>query len=354
MSSSRKCPQCELVNWSDVAQCARCAYPLTADGTREGAYTPGDLGAATQAREAYARGPAQAEFAPQSFAPGEAAMMGGMTTPFVGTFDRDPFAHESDVAPRVAPFTSVGTGLNQAWVIYAQNFTLIAKLVLFAAIPFALGQAALVSRIHDSGGSLPAYGLNILIFLFVRWSLIPPAVIYAVTKKWHTGVAPGIGESYQWAAGRWTRLMSVLLVSGLLTLLGFLLLIVPGIILSVMFALVVPITLFEALGVSDVLKRSADLTKGVRGAIFGAIFLISLFASIGGGIVGAMFVGVAMFAGPTVMLLANATNTVISEVLNQLAVILALTIYLGRLSPGEQAHAINSLAGTGPQPDATR
>ncbi len=350
--SSRKCPNCQLVNWSDAAQCARCEYPLTEMSTAAGAYTPGDLAAAQQSSGAQSRGPAQYADAPQSFAPGDSAA--GMTNSAGGAFGGDLFAHELDVAPRVAPFTGVGAGLNQAWSIYMQNFALIAKLVLFAAIPFALGQAALVYRIQDHGGSLTAYALNIIIFLFVRWSLIPPAVIYAVTKKWSTGVAPGIGESYQWAAGRWTRVMGVLLASGTLTLLGMLLLIVPGIILSIMFALVLPIVLFETLGVSDVLKRSAELTKGVRGAIFGAIFLISLFASVGGGIVGAMFVGVAAIAGPTMLVLANATNVVASEVLNQLGVILALTIYLGRLTPGAQAHAINALAGTGPQPDTAR
>ncbi len=345
--SSRKCPNCQLVNWNDVAQCARCAFPLTEDGAATGAYAPGDL-ASQAASGAQQRGPAQYADAPQSFAPGEATAA-DMASASVGAFGGDLFAYELAVAPRVAPFTDVTTGLNQAWAIYRQNFALIAKLVLFAAIPFALGQAALIYGIQDHGGSAPAYALNVLIFLFVRWSLIPPAVIYAVTKKWSTGVAPGIGESYQWAAGRWTRVMSVLLVSGLLTFLGMLLLIVPGIILSVMFALVLPVTLFEpTFGFDDVLRRSEQLTKGVRWPIFWSILLISIFASIGGGIVGAVFVGVAIFAGPTAMVLANATNVIASEVLSQLAVILALTIYLGRLTPGEQAHAINSLAGTGP------
>ncbi len=349
--SSCKCPNCQLVNWSDAAQCVRCAYPLTEMSTAAGAYTPGDLAAAQESSGAQPRGPVQYAAAPQSFAPGEATV-GGMANSSVGTFDGARFAHEFDIAPRVAPFTDVGTGLSQAWAIYTQNFALIAKLVLFAAIPFALGQAALTYRIQGSGGSLPAYALNTIIFLFVRWSLIPPAVIYAVTKKWSTGVAPGIGESYQWAAGRWTRVMSVLLVSGLLTFLGMLLFIIPGFILSVMFALVLPVTLFEpTFGVDGVLRRSEQLTKGVRWPIFWSVILISICASIGGGIVGAVFVGIAAIAGPTMLVLASATNVVAAEVLNQLAVILALTIYLGRLPPDAQAQAINSLPSTGPQAD---
>jgi hypothetical protein len=341
MSTNRKCPNCQLVNWAEAAQCERCGYPLSEEGVASAAYAPSDL--AMQAENGAAQTFEPTTYAPaaQSFAPGEAA---------------DTFAHEAHNAadayaageaehePRVAPFTGVGAGLNQAWTIYTQNFTLVAKLVLFAAIPFALGQAALAYRMRGSG-SIVAFALNTLIFMLVRWSLIPSAVIYAVTRKWTTGTAPGIGESYQWAAGRWGRIMCVLLLSGLLTFGGMILLIVPGIILSVMFSLVVPVALFEpTLKPDRVLGRSAELTKGVRWPIFWSIMLISIFASIGGGIVTAVFAGIAAVV-PGAMVAVNAANVVISEVLSQLGVVLALTIYLGRLTSRAQEQAVSSLAG---------
>ncbi|HEX8180086.1 MAG TPA: hypothetical protein VF525_11130 [Pyrinomonadaceae bacterium] len=334
---NRKCPNCHLVNWADAPQCARCGYPLTEAGATTAAYTASDL--AVQQTGARQRADTAG-----NFAPGAAAD----SAPLVGTAFADQiYTHENEFGPRVAPFTSVGTGLNQAWAIYTQNFTLIAKLVLFAAIPFALGQAALTYRMQSSiQNPLIAIALNALIFMLVRWSLIPSAVIYAVTRKWTTGVAPGISASYQWAAGRWLRVLSVLLVSGLITLLGMLL-IVPGLILSVMYSLVLPVALFEpALGVDRVLGRSAELTKGVRWPIFGAIVLISIFASIGGGVVSAVFVGAAFMLGQGALVLANALNLVVSEVLSQLAVVLALTIYLGRLAATEQTDASYALAGT--------
>lgn len=344
MSSNCKCPNCQLVNWADAAQCIRCGYPLSAEGVAAAAYAPSDLAVQAEGGAAQAFEPTQYAPAAQSFAPGEAADTFAQAQDMPDAYAAGEVEHE----PRVAPFTGVGAGLNQAWTIYTQNFALIAKLVLFAAIPFALGQAALAYRMRGSG-SIVAFALNTLIFMLVRWSLIPSAVIYAVTRKWTTGIAPGIGESYQWAAGRWGRLICVLLISSLLTIGGTLLLIVPGIILSVMFSLVVPVALFEPTLKQDrVLGRSAELTKGVRWPIFWSILLISIFASIGGGIVTAVFAGIAAVV-PGVMVLVNAANVVISEVLSQLGVVLALTIYLGRLTAREQEQALGSLAGTPPQ-----
>jgi hypothetical protein len=354
--NSRKCPNCQLVNWADATQCARCAQPLTDAHATHGAYAPGDLStqpaAASQAaadgwppvgaaNSAAPQSYTPRTYAAQSYAPGEAP------APYAApAFGADSFATESDAPPLVAPFTSMSAGLNQAWVIYSQNFLLIAKLVLFAAIPFALGQAGLMYRFRESDNSMIVFGLNMIIFTLVRWSLIPSAVIYAITRKWSTGVEPSIGESYQWAAGRWLRVLRVLIVSGIITFFGFLLLIVPGVIASIALALIVPVALFEAGGVEHTLRRSATLTKGVRWQIFGAIFLLSLFASIGAGIVSMSFVGASVVLGAGAMVLANAVNTIVSEVLSQIMVVLALTIYLGRLAPAAQAQAVATLAGT--------
>ncbi|HEX8070105.1 MAG TPA: hypothetical protein VF546_09155 [Pyrinomonadaceae bacterium] len=336
---NRKCPNCQLVNWATAQQCARCAYPLTEEHAAADTYAPGDLAAqrAGAARFDEAPPPPGADsYGAQAYAPGEAGD---------GAAGASGHTFAPDDRPLVAPFTSAGVGLNQAWALYSRNFGLIAKLVLFAAVPFALGQSVMMHRLHERGSSTVVYALNVLIFSLVRWSLIPSAVIYAVTRKWGTGVASSVGECYQWAAGRWLRLLRVLVLSGLLTLLGTLLFIVPGMILSVAFALVVPVALFEPGGVEHVLRRSAELTKGVRWRLFGTILLLSLFVSIGGGMVSAVFVGAGVALGAGALVLGNTLSAIVSEVLSQLMVVLALTVYLGRLAPAGQAQAVATIAG---------
>ena len=62
----------------------------------------------------------------------------------------------------------------------------------------------------------------------------------------------------------------------IITFVGLLLLVVPGIIAAVMLWLAIPVAVVERPGVIESLKRSADLTKGYRGSIFGILIVIGI------------------------------------------------------------------------------
>jgi hypothetical protein len=62
-------------------------------------------------------------------------------------------------------------------------------------------------------------------------------------------------------------------------LLGIVML-VPAIYVAIMLALAVPVAAVEGVGVFTALKRSADLSKGSRGTIFGVLFIIGVFENI--------------------------------------------------------------------------
>jgi hypothetical protein len=63
---------------------------------------------------------------------------------------------------------------------------------------------------------------------------------------------------------------------------GFVLLIIPGIILALMWALTIPVAVLEDKGLRDSVNRSAELTKGHRGRIFVIylLFMILFYAVI--------------------------------------------------------------------------
>ncbi|MFL6211979.1 MAG: hypothetical protein ACJ74W_24240 [Pyrinomonadaceae bacterium] len=341
--SNRKCPNCQLVNWGDAEQCKRCAYPLTAEHATDGAYAPGDLGA-------------QQGASGSAYAQGEAPDAGA---PFTG------YAAESP--PYVAPFNDVGTALSQAWQFYTSNFVLIAKLVLFAAIPFALGQAAMAYRLQTAGSWDFSAILNAVVFSIVRWSLIPATVIYAVLQVRRTGHAPGVGESYRWGASRWLRVTLALLLTWLgcmgilvpafilmglgvgarstgfmgLAMLVLVILFIPLIYVSLGFSLVTPVAALEHKWPLDALTRSWQLTKGVRGRIFGALFVTG-FALMVVGIVVGLSVGVAfgLLVSPYI---ASALSQIITEVAGQLMTVTLLVIYLGLLPAGEQRATVDAL-----------
>jgi hypothetical protein len=88
-------------------------------------------------------------------------------------------------------------------------------------------------------------------------------------------------------------MIGLTILSTILTGIGFILLIVPGVIAYIMLSVAVPVLVEERLGVIGSMSRSAELTEGSRWRIFGllAIFLLFYLAA------AALFGGVAYFVG---------------------------------------------------------
>ena len=77
------------------------------------------------------------------------------------------------------------------------------------------------------------------------------------------------------------------LLTGLAIIVGMIVLIVPGVILSIWWAVALPALMREDLGVSEAMERSKDLTEGNRWRVFGLIlvlfmpFILLIFAVTG-------------------------------------------------------------------------
>ena len=71
----------------------------------------------------------------------------------------------------------------------------------------------------------------------------------------------------------WGRLFVAQLSASLLIALGFIALIVPGIVLLVRYALLAPAVVLEGAAPGEARRRSIELTSGIRWQIFGAAFL---------------------------------------------------------------------------------
>ncbi len=80
-------------------------------------------------------------------------------------------------------------------------------------------------------------------------------------------------------------------VGGIFT---YMLLIIPGVIFLLTYFVVLPVIVAEKAGVFESFRRSAELTRGRRGAIFGALFLMSLITGVANIVLGfAIGLGVA-------------------------------------------------------------
>lgn len=74
--------------------------------------------------------------------------------------------------------------------------------------------------------------------------------------------------------------IKVALLSGILVLLGFVALVIPGLVLTTIWWVAIPVAVVERPGTLASLRRSAELTRGVRWRIFG-LFVGYLFVLVG-------------------------------------------------------------------------
>lgn len=159
------------------------------------------------------------------------------------------------------PFQSVGDALGPTFRLYREHFPLVAKIVFAATLPLMPINYVLTGLAEPAGWDTLAAAK--LASVFVN-ALMEGALVYAVVTLLRTGAAPSLAESYGWVVRRWWSLFLCRLLINMLTGVGFVLLVIPGIILSLMFAVAIPAFVIENRGPVAALERSTQLTKGNR------------------------------------------------------------------------------------------
>lgn len=104
------------------------------------------------------------------------------------------------------------------------------------------------------------------------------AFIHALSRL-KDGQRPRYTEIMTMAFRKWQKLLVARIIAGLIVLLGLLLLIVPGIVLFVRYALLDPVVVLEGAGITEARMRSEKLTIGLRWQIFAvfSLFYIAFF-----------------------------------------------------------------------------
>ena len=234
----------------------------------------------------------------------------------------------------IKPFDGVFEAIGSTVTIFSKNFWLITRLVLVIVTPFEVFKAL---SIGESAGNWQLTIGTIALQAFCS-VLIAPALIYALMKVMQTGIAPGINESYRWGLSKLGKLLLCSVMVWVLVMLGFVLLIIPGIILFLAFELVYPIAVLEGGSATEILKRSYNLTKGHRLNILGATFVMSVLLTVASA-PASMLVAWLAFSGVNFWPL-QALALIISDILSQGATILSLVIYLGILRTLESRQSL--------------
>lgn len=162
----------------------------------------------------------------------------------------------------------VGNVLSRAWEIFGPNFLMFFCITLVVALPKFL---YLTSNPQTPAHIALFFGA---IFIGLLLNTIGMAVILFAAFQQLRGRSVRIGEALQRALARFFPLVGLGILMSLGIMLGLILLLVPGVIWSVMWTVAVPVCVVEALGPTESMSRSSQLTKGYRWPIFGIALLL--------------------------------------------------------------------------------
>lgn len=203
---------------------------------------------------------------------------------------------------------NLGELLDRSFFLYRKHFVLFAGIMVIPYLGLLAFQLVGVVVAPQTPGAFSG--------LYLLWALatvIPAlgaaaaahgATVIAVSRV-HLGNTATVSEAFAAIKGRILALAGIMIGMGIGIGIGFLLLIIPGFILALMWSLTIPVAVVEGTGLVNSVRRSADLTKGSWGRIFVIYFLfVVLFYIVYSLFNFPIFVAVAIFArqhGPGVV-----------------------------------------------------
>ena len=217
---------------------------------------------------------------------------------------------------------------------FTKRLWLITKIVFLVVAPFEVFQ---VLSLDQSPQDWQTIWIGLLLGALCN-VLIAPALIYALMKILETGVAPGVNESFRWGLSKLGRLAVCAACSYVLQTLGYMLCIIPGIIVSLSLALVYPVAILEKGSLNDVLRRSKQLTRGHRWEILGAQMVLGLLIL---AISAPFTLLIAGLETPRVELLVF--PAIVKDIAQQANTVLSLMMYLTLIRTPRQGNSTLSL-----------
>jgi ABC-type multidrug transport system fused ATPase/permease subunit len=122
-------------------------------------------------------------------------------------------------------------------------------------------------------------------------------------------------------------LIGVGILAGIAIGIGFLLLVIPGLILLTIWAVIAPVIVVERSGVMDSFGRSRELVRGNGWQVFGVIFVVFLISAVVAGVLGAIGAGISDSVGMRILF-----NLIASTLTAPIAALAAATIYFRLLA----------------------
>jgi hypothetical protein len=190
---------------------------------------------------------------------------------------------------------SVGQVLKRSFSTFFANFIPFFVLALILYLPSLILSYGSLDDLQ-SGIATPQYSAAdfVAIALSVVLSYILIGALVYGTVQHLTGRKAGLGDIIGRGLSRVIPVIVIAILLSIVVSIGFVLLIVPGIFLVVVYSVVIPAAVVERPGIIGSFNRSWDLTKGYRWPVLGLLLILFVillvFSIVVGGAAGIGFV----------------------------------------------------------------
>ncbi len=232
----------------------------------------------------------------------------------------------------------VGGVLSKVFAIYSDQAAVL--------LPVAFGLFLIVGILQGLLG-------GVLILLATLVSLVASTLYTGMVVKLVEDVQDGrrdhsAGDLLSSAAPVVAPLIGAGLLVGLIVVVGFILIIVPGLFFLTIFAVVGPVIVIERAGVFQSLGRSRELVKGNGWPVFGVIIVAFLISFVVSAILGG--IGAAVGGTAARIILSVLANTITAPIAALVAGVLYFTLRGAPGPTGDAAVTPATPAGTPPPP----
>jgi len=226
--------------------------------------------------------------------------------------------------------------------IYREQFTLLIPAALVLFIPVAILNGILLT----SGGVLVGLAVTAIGLIATYWyqGMVVQAVVDILDgRRDHT-----VGSLFSSATPFIGTLIGAGLLATLIIIIGFILIIVPGLIALTFLAVVAPAVVIDRARVTDALRRSRQLVTDNAWRVFGVIVVLFLLTAIVNGIVSAIGGSISddSFAGYAI------TDLIVRVFLTPLSAIAATVLYVELRRVKGEPLAADTAEGAAPAPAA--
>lgn len=195
---------------------------------------------------------------------------------------------------QLRPFT-VGEILDASFTVFRNRFRQLTILAAIVVVPLGILQGLWAASLADAANDptpefdtgLLGASLALLVVGIVIAQIATAAITRAVADA-YLDIDSTWQSSWNAAMAKIGTVLVTALLFGLGVFVGFIFLIIPGIIIAISWAVYMPAIMVEGLGATDSLRRSWALVSGRRWPVFGTILLVNILAGIVGGILSAI------------------------------------------------------------------